>query len=88
MLNEISEFIAEVYEVLGDRPILYPSYIGSHCLIPNTRLLTTIDSNNLWKFILESNEKRLEELKNNAVRKEIDDVKNITKRFTPNWYFE
>jgi HD superfamily phosphohydrolase len=88
MLNEISEFIAEVHEVLGDRPILYPSYIGSHCLIPNTRQLTTIKSNNLWKFILESNEKRLEELKNNAVRKEIDDVKNITKRFTPNWYFE
>jgi hypothetical protein len=88
MLNEISEFIAEVHEVLGDRPILYSDYIDGHCLIPNTRLLNTIDPNNLWKFILESNEKRLEELKSNAVRKEIDDVKNITKRFTPNWYFE
>jgi hypothetical protein len=79
MLNEISEFIAEVHEVLGDRPILYPDYIGDQCLIPNTRLLNTIDPNNSWKFILESYEKRLEELKNNAVRKEIDDLKNITK---------
>jgi hypothetical protein len=73
---------------LATDPYFYPGYIGGHCLIPNIRLLNTIDSNNLWKFILESNEKRLEELKNNAVRKEIDDIKNITKRFTPNWYFE
>jgi hypothetical protein len=46
-LNEISEFIAEVHEVLDDRPILYPDYIGGHCLIPNTRLLNTMDHNNL-----------------------------------------
>jgi hypothetical protein len=43
MLNEISEFIAKVREVLGDRPILYLDYIGDHCLIPNIRLLNTID---------------------------------------------
>lgn len=37
-LELLSEFIGEIHEVLGDRPIYYPSYIGGHCLIPNTKI--------------------------------------------------
>ncbi|HDI02130.1 MAG TPA: GDP-mannose dehydrogenase, partial [Ignisphaera sp.] len=32
----IAEFIAEVHQVLRDRPVYYPDHIGGHCLIPNT----------------------------------------------------
>jgi len=68
-LVEIAEFIAEVHEVLRDRSVLYPDYIGGHCLILNTRLLHPIDPNTVWRFVLESNEKRLEELKDEKVKK-------------------
>jgi hypothetical protein len=34
-MSGIAEFIAEVREVLGEKPVFYPDYIGSHCLIPN-----------------------------------------------------
>jgi len=87
-LAEIAEFIAEVHEVLRDRPVFYPDYIGGHCLIPNTRLLDSIDPNTVWRFVLESNEKRLEELKDEKVKRDVEAVKRISTRLFPAWYFE
>ena len=59
----IAEFVGEVHEVLGDRPIYFPGYIGGHCLIPNTKILNKVHPSKLFDFMLESNEKRLKELK-------------------------
>jgi len=87
-LAGIAEFIAEVHEVLRDRPVFYPDYIGGHCLIPNTKLLNSIDPNSIWRFVVESNDKRLEELKDEKVKKDLEEVKKISMMLFPKWYFE
>jgi len=87
-LAGIAEFIAEVHEVLRDRPVFYPDYIGGHCLIPNTKLLDSIDPNSIWRFVIESNERRLSELGAEKVKRDLDEVKKISSRLFPAWYFE
>jgi len=87
-LEEIAEFIAEVHEVLRDRPVYYPDSIEGHCLIPNTELLDKIDPDSIWKFVLRSNERRVEELKNSNVERDVEAVKRVSKRLTSAWYFE
>jgi UDP-N-acetyl-D-mannosaminuronate dehydrogenase len=87
-LAGIAEFISEVHEVLRDRPVFYPDYIGGHCLIPNTKLLNSIDPNSIWRFVVESNDKRFEELKDEKVRKDLEEVKKISMMLFPKWYFE
>jgi len=87
-LAGIAEFIAEVHEILHDRPVFYPDYIGGHCLIPNARLLDSIDPDTIWRFVLESNEKRPRELEDENVKKDIVAVKKISVRSLPSWYFE
>jgi len=86
-LTDIAEFIAEVHEVLKDRPVFYPDYIGGHCLIPNTEILDSIDPDTIWRFILESNRRRLEEIKEEDIKKEIEELKKISSKLIPTWYF-
>jgi len=85
---EVAELIAEVHEVLGDRPVFYPDYIGGHCLIPSTKLLDTIDPGSVWRFVIESNERRVEELKDEKVRREVEELKRIASKLLPTWYFK
>ena len=59
------------------RPIHFPDVIGGHCLIPNTELLLQSYDSEFLRLILESNEKRKEEIKDQDVRRE---VKKIRKR--------
>ncbi len=89
-IMEICKFVLEVHEVLKDRPVYYPAVIRGHCLIPNTRLLlNALKENNFLKFILTSNEKRAEELKNERLMKEVEEIKKeIWKKYTPQWYYE
>ena len=48
----------EIHKYLGNRPKLYPGFIGGHCVIPNLELLddnslNQIDEiNNLFKTFL------------------------------------
>ncbi|OYT44552.1 MAG: GDP-mannose dehydrogenase, partial [Desulfurococcales archaeon ex4484_42] len=84
----IAEFIAEVHEVLRDRPIYYPDYIGGHCLIPNTEILNNVYSSKAWQFILESNKKRLEEIKSKTIKEEINALKNIWMRYVNKEYYK
>ncbi|MCK4481926.1 hypothetical protein KAU55_01775, partial [Candidatus Bathyarchaeota archaeon] len=58
-----------------DRPIHFPDVIGGHCLIPNTELLLKNYDSEFLRLILESNEKRKEEIKDEDVRREVDKVK-------------
>ncbi len=76
-IETIARFIKEVHEVLHDRPIYFPSYIGGHCLIPNTRILNEFYSSKLLEFVLESNEKRAKELEDPNVAKEVEKVKEV-----------
>ena len=85
---KIAEFIGEVHEVLKDRPIYWPDVIGGHCLIPNTKLLLSEYRSKLLEYILESNEKRIEELKNEELRKEVEKLKDfVIKNFLNKEYF-
>jgi UDP-N-acetyl-D-mannosaminuronate dehydrogenase len=87
-LGDIAEFIAEVQEVLRDRPIYYPDHIGGHCLIPNTEILDKIDPDSIWRFVLESNRRREEELKDEGLRRDVEAVKKVSRRLTSTWYYE
>ena len=83
----MAEFVSEVHEVLGDRPVYYPDVIGGHCLIPNTEiLLSTLDSD-LLRFVLRSNRMRREELKDAEVSEEVRRVKEIWMRHVPRDYY-
>lgn len=86
-IGVIADFIGEVHEVLRDRPVYYPGHIGGHCLIPNTKILDSIEPNPLWKFIIESNEKRMLELEEDRVREDVEKVKKIWLKLVPEWYF-
>lgn len=83
----IAEFIAEVHQVLRDRPVYYPAYIGGHCLIPNTEIINRAYPSKLWQFILESNQKRWEEQGNPEIQQEIEKVKRIWEKQVPRWYY-
>jgi len=87
-IEATAEFVGEVHEVLRDRPVYYPDYIGGHCLIPNTEILRSVFPSKLFDFVIESNEKRKEEIRRNDVCEEIEKVKNVALRLTNVEYYE
>ncbi|QOJ79718.1 GDP-mannose dehydrogenase [Infirmifilum lucidum] len=86
-LKTIAEFTAEVHSVLRDRPVYYPDYIGGHCLIPNTQILHSVAQSKLLEFVLESNEKRLRELQDPGVRREVEDLRELFLSLTRRDYY-
>jgi len=38
--NEMWSFSEEIHKFLGNRPKMYPGYIGGHCIIPNLDLIS------------------------------------------------
>ena len=57
------------------RHVMFPDVIGGHCLIPNTELLLKSYDSEFLRLILESNEKRREEVKDEWVRREVEKIK-------------
>ena len=37
--DEMWEFSDEIHKILGNRPKMYPGFIGGHCVIPNLELI-------------------------------------------------
>jgi hypothetical protein len=37
--DEMWSFSDEIHKLLGNRPKMYPGYIGGHCVIPNLKLI-------------------------------------------------
>lgn len=72
---EIVDFLEDTHKVRLDRPIMFPDIIGGHCLIPNTELLLSVYDSKFLRLILESNEKRKEEIKDEIVKGEVEKVK-------------
>ncbi len=64
--EEATEFFEEVGFLPRQR--YFPGFIGGHCVIPNINLLLQIDSAPLLEAVLESNERRANELKEEAVQ--------------------
>jgi UDP-N-acetyl-D-mannosaminuronate dehydrogenase len=72
--DETVDFLEDTHRVRFDRPIMFPGVIGGHCLIPNTELLLAAYDSEFLRLILESNEKRKEEVKDKAIQKEIGKI--------------
>ena len=45
--DEMWEFSDEIQKFLGNRPKMFPGFIGGHCVIPN---LSLIDEKSLWQI--------------------------------------
>jgi len=87
-VESIAEFIAEVHQVLKDRPVYFPGYIGGHCLIPNTEILNSISPSKLFEFVLESSKTRKQELEDEATREEVEKLKKIFLELTNKEYYK
>jgi len=72
--NEAVDFLEDTHRVRFDRPVMFPGVIGGHCLIPNTELLLKAYDSEFLRLILESNEKRKQEIKDKAVEAEAKKV--------------
>jgi UDP-N-acetyl-D-mannosaminuronate dehydrogenase len=72
--DEAVDFLEDTHKERLDRPIMFPGVIGGHCLIPNTELLLKSYNSEMLRLILESNNKRKEEIKDKTVKAEADKV--------------
>ena len=72
--DDVVDFLEDTHRMRLDRPIMFPGVIGGHCLIPNTELLLRSYNSELLRLILKSNQKRKEELKDDAVKKEAEKI--------------
>lgn len=77
--KNVVDFLEDTNRVRHDRPVMFPDVIGGHCLIPNTELLLKSYDSDFLRLILESNEKRKEEIKDSSIRSEVEKVKRIAK---------
>jgi len=73
--DQIVDFLEDTHRVRFDRPPMFPGVIGGHCLIPNTKLLLEVYKSDFLRLILESNEKRKEEIEEEEVRDEVEKIK-------------
>ena len=67
--DEMWNFSDEIHQLLGNRPKMYPGFIGGHCVIPNLDLL----HNQTLDLIKEINSNYAKKIKNS---------KNIYKKYT------
>ena len=72
--DETVDFIEDTHEVRHDRPVMFPGIIGGHCLLPNSKLLLEEFEPEMLGLIMESNKKRIEEMKNPQIVNETEKV--------------
>ena len=65
--DEMWLFSDEIHKFLGNRPKMYPGYIGGHCVIPNLELINNQTLNLIKKM-------------NNSYIKKIKNAKSINKK--------
>jgi len=73
--DEVVDFLEDTHRLRLDRPIMFPGFIGGHCLIPNTELLLNVYDSEFLRLILKSNEKRKREIKDQNVSEEVEKVR-------------
>lgn len=77
--DEVVNFLEDTHQIRFDRPIMFPGVIGGHCLVPNAELLLKSYDSEFFRLILESNERRKEEVKDKDVMNEVEKVKQRAK---------
>jgi len=60
--NEIVDFIEDTHRQRHDRPVMFPSPIGGHCLLQNAHLMLAEYEPEMLNLILESNEQMIKEM--------------------------
>jgi len=76
----VVDFIEDTHRRRLDRPIMFPDVIGGHCLIPNAKLLLESYDSEFIRLILESNEKRKDEVRDEEIREEISKIRERARR--------
>lgn len=75
--DQVVDFLADTHRIRYDRPVMFPDVIGRHCVVPNVQLLLDKYDSKLLRLILESNEKRKEEMKDKEIKEDVEKVKKI-----------
>jgi UDP-N-acetyl-D-mannosaminuronate dehydrogenase len=78
--DNIVDFLEDTHRVRLDRPIMFPGEIGGHCIIPNTQLLIESYDSEFLRFILKSNERRKQEMKDPKIRREAETTKKRSEK--------
>jgi len=66
--DEMWQFSDEIHKFIGNRPKMFPGFIGGHCVIPN---LSLIDEDAFWQI----------DKINNIYAKKVKDAKSIAKKY-------
>ena len=66
--DEMWTFSDEIHQILGNRPKMFPGFIGGHCVIPNLDLINNSTLNLIKKM-------------NNSYLKKISSTKLINKKY-------
>jgi UDP-N-acetyl-D-mannosaminuronate dehydrogenase len=73
--DQVVDMLEDIHRLRLNKPLHYPSVIGGHCLIPNTELLLSVYDSEFLRLILNSNEKRKREIKDQTVSEEVEKVR-------------
>jgi UDP-N-acetyl-D-mannosaminuronate dehydrogenase len=73
--DDVVDMLEDIHRLRLNKPLHYPGVIGGHCLIPNTELLLSVYDSEFLRLILESNEKRKREIKDQNVSEEVEKVR-------------
>tara|TARA_B110000014_G_C19532603_1_gene285717 strand:- start:253 stop:480 length:228 start_codon:yes stop_codon:yes gene_type:complete len=65
--DEMWSFSDEIHKFLGNRPKMFPGFIGGHCVIPN---LSLVNENLLWQI----------DKINNSFAKKVKNTRSINKK--------
>lgn len=76
--------LEDIHRVRFNKPLHFPDIIGGHCLIPDTKLLLKSYDSELLRLILNSNDKRKEEIKDESIRSEVEKVRKKWKPWRRN----
>ena len=75
--GQVVDFLADTHRIRYDRPVMFPGVIEGHCLIPNVQLLLQTYNSPLLRFVLESNEKRKQEIRDKEVEEDVEKVEKM-----------
>jgi UDP-N-acetyl-D-mannosaminuronate dehydrogenase len=79
--EEVIKGICYLHSKAFNKPPAYPDAIGGHCVLPNIDIILSCYDSDLIKSLLNSNEKRKEDLKDPDIRAEMEKVKVIVDKF-------
>jgi hypothetical protein len=66
--DEMWQFSDEIHKFIGNRPKMFPGFIGGHCVIPN---LSLIDEDAFWQI----------DKINNTYAKKVKNARSIAKKY-------